>query len=37
MAKTKTIDKFIYIPYKRKLTKLARQNRDNPSPAEKKI
>jgi very-short-patch-repair endonuclease len=37
MAKAKTIDKFIYIPYKGKLTKLARQNRDNPSPAEKKI
>ncbi|HEX9916420.1 MAG TPA: endonuclease domain-containing protein [candidate division Zixibacteria bacterium] len=37
MAKTKTIYKFIYIPYKRKLTKLAQQNRDNPSPAEKKI
>ena len=35
--KNKPLDKFKYLPYKRKLTKLARQNRKNPSPAEKKI
>jgi len=35
--KDKPIDKFVYIPYKRKLTELARQNRNNPTPAEKKI
>jgi very-short-patch-repair endonuclease len=35
--KDKPIDKFVYIPYKRKLKELARQNRNNPSPAEKKI
>ena len=35
--KNKTIDKFNYIPYKRKLTELARQNRNNPSSAEKKV
>ena len=35
--KNKPLDKFKYFPYKRKLTKLARQNRNNPSPAEKKI
>ena len=35
--KNRPIDKFTYIPYKRKLTKLARQNRNDPSPAEKRI
>jgi very-short-patch-repair endonuclease len=35
--KNKPIDKFNYLPYKRKLTELARKNRNNPSPAEKKI
>jgi very-short-patch-repair endonuclease len=35
--KNKHIDKFNYLPYKRKLTELARKNRSNPSPAEKKI
>ncbi|MGB8658308.1 MAG: endonuclease domain-containing protein [Candidatus Zixiibacteriota bacterium] len=35
--KNKSIDKFDYLPYKRKLTKLARQNRHNPTPAEKKL
>jgi very-short-patch-repair endonuclease len=35
--KNKPLDKFVYIPYKRKLTELARKNRNNPSPAEKKI
>jgi very-short-patch-repair endonuclease len=35
--KNKAIDKFNYIPYKRKLTELARQNRNNPSSAEKKV
>ena len=35
--KNRPIDKFTYIPYKRKLTKLARQNRKDPSPAEKRI
>ncbi|MGB2803991.1 MAG: endonuclease domain-containing protein [Candidatus Zixiibacteriota bacterium] len=35
--KNKPLDKFKYLPYKRKLTKLVRQNRKNPSPAEKKI
>jgi very-short-patch-repair endonuclease len=34
---TKPIDKSTYIPYKRELTKLARENRNNPTPAEKKI
>ena len=33
----KPIDKFVYIPYKGKLKELARQNRNNPTPAEKKI
>lgn len=31
------VDKFKYLPYKRHLVELARQNRNNPSPAEKKI
>jgi very-short-patch-repair endonuclease len=35
--KNKPLDKFKYLPYKRKLTTLARKNRNNPSPAEKKI
>ena len=35
--KTKPPDKFTYLPYKRKLSELARKNRNNPSPAEKKI
>jgi very-short-patch-repair endonuclease len=35
--KNKPLDKFKYLPYKRKLTELARKNRNNPSPAEKKI
>ncbi|MGB8658776.1 MAG: DUF559 domain-containing protein [Candidatus Zixiibacteriota bacterium] len=35
--KTKPTDKFNYLPYKRKLTELARKNRNNPGPAEKKI
>lgn len=35
--KAKPKDKFDYIPYKRKLTQLARQNRNNPTPAEKKL
>jgi len=35
--KDKPIDKLVYIPYKRKLTELARQNRNNLTPAEKKI
>jgi very-short-patch-repair endonuclease len=35
--KNKPLDKFNYLPYKRKLTKLARQNRNNPTPVEKKI
>jgi len=35
--KTKVIDKFNYLPYKRHLVELARQNRNNPSLAEKKI
>jgi very-short-patch-repair endonuclease len=35
--KSKPKHKFDYIPYKRKLTELARKNRNNPSPAEKKI
>ena len=35
--KDKPIDKFVYIHYKRKLKELARQNRNNPTPAEKKI
>jgi very-short-patch-repair endonuclease len=35
--KNKPIDKFNYLPYKRKLIELARKNRSNPSPAEKKI
>jgi very-short-patch-repair endonuclease len=35
--KNKPIDKFKYLPYRRKLTDLARRNRSNPSPAEKKI
>jgi hypothetical protein len=35
--KNKPLDKFKYLPYKRELTQLARQNRKNPSPAEKKI
>jgi very-short-patch-repair endonuclease len=35
--KNKHIDKFNYLPYKRKLTELARKNRNNPSPAGKKI
>jgi very-short-patch-repair endonuclease len=35
--KNKHLDKFTYIPYNRKLTNLARQNRNNPTPAEKKI
>ena len=35
--KDKPIDKFVYIPYKGKLKELARQNRNNPTPAEKKM
>ncbi len=35
--KNKTTNKFNYLPYKRKLTQLARQNRNNPTPAEKKL
>jgi len=35
--KNKPLDKFKYLPYNRKLTKLARQNRNNPAPAEKKV
>jgi very-short-patch-repair endonuclease len=35
--KDKPIDKLAYIPYKRELKELARQNRNNPTPAEKKI
>jgi very-short-patch-repair endonuclease len=35
--KNKATNKFNYLPYKRKLTQLARKNRNNPSPAEKKI
>lgn len=35
--KNRSLDRFKYLPYKRKLTNLARQNRSNPSPAEKKI
>jgi very-short-patch-repair endonuclease len=31
------VDKFKYLPYKRHLVELARQNRSNLSPAEKKI
>ena len=35
--KNKPLDKLKYLPYKRRLTRLARQNRNNPTPAEKKI
>jgi very-short-patch-repair endonuclease len=35
--KNKPLDKFKYLPYKRRLADLARRNRSNPSPAEKKI
>jgi len=35
--KNKPLDKFKYLPYNRKLTELARQNRNNPTPAEKKV
>jgi very-short-patch-repair endonuclease len=35
--KNKSLDKFKYLPYKRKLKDLARRNRSDPSPAEKKI
>ena len=35
--KNKPLDKFKYLPYNRKLTKLARQNRNNPTPTEKKV
>jgi len=35
--KNKATSKFDYLPYKRKLTQLARQNRNNPTPAEKKL
>jgi very-short-patch-repair endonuclease len=35
--KNKATNKFIYLPYKRKLTQLARKNRNNPTPAEKKL
>ena len=35
--KSKPLDKFKYLPYNRKLTKLARQNRNNRTPAEKKV
>lgn len=33
----KETNKFKYLPYKRKLTQLARKNRNNPTPAEKKL
>jgi very-short-patch-repair endonuclease len=35
--KHQPIDKFDYLPYKKGLVKLARENRSNPTPAEKKI
>jgi very-short-patch-repair endonuclease len=35
--KNKPLDKFKYLPYNRKFAKLARQNRNNPTPAEKKV
>ena len=35
--KNKATNKFKYLPYKRKLTQLAQQNRNNPTPAEKKL
>jgi len=35
--KNKTTNKFNYLPYKRKLTQLARKNSNNPTPAEKKV
>ena len=35
--KNKSLDKFKYLPYNRKLTKLARENRNSPTPAEKKV
>lgn len=33
----KTDNSFIYIPYNSKLKELARKNRKNPTPAEKKM
>ena len=35
--RNKATSKFKYLPYNRKLTQLARQNRNNPTPAEKKL
>ena len=35
--KNKEANKLKYLPYKRKLTQLARKNRNNPTPAEKKL